>query len=178
MDAQRLIEALLFWKGEPLSRENIARSLTLEQSQVDEGLAGLHTSLEGRGLALMEVNDEVALVTAPQASELIERLTKEELSKDLGKAGLEALSVILYQGPIGKSDIDYIRGVNSHYILRSLMIRGLVERLPDLSDQRSYRYRATPELLAHLGVTHLDQLPEYERLRSEIDAFRAVEVKE
>ena len=126
----------------------------------------------------MEVNDEVALVTAPQASELIERLTKEELSKDLGKAGLEALSVILYQGPIGKSDIDYIRGVNSHYILRSLMVRGLVERLPDPSDQRSYRYRATPELLAHLGVSNREQLPEYERLRSEIDAFRATEVKE
>ncbi len=177
MDTQRLIEALLFWKGEPLARATIARSLNVDPAQVDEALTGLRTSLEGRGLALMEVNDEVALVTAPEASDLIERLTKEELSKDLGKAGLEALSVILYQGPIGKSDIDYIRGVNSHYILRSLMVRGLVERLPDPTDQRSYHYRATAELLAHLGVTSIEKLPEYERLRAEIDAFRATEVQ-
>lgn len=177
MDVERLIEALLFWRGEPLTRSIIERSLNIDASQVDSALSQLRNSLSGRGLALMEVNDQVALVTAPEASGFIEKLTKEELSKDLGKAGLEALSLILYQGPIGKSDIDYIRGVNSHYILRALMVRGLIERVPDSNDQRSYMYRATPELLAHLGVTQQEQVPEYERLRAEIDAFRATEVK-
>jgi len=176
MDTERLIEALLFWKGEPIARSLIARSLNTDVSAIDTALSSLRESLAGRGLALMEVNDEVALVTTPEAGELIERLTKEELSKDLGKAGLEALSVILYQGPITKSDIDYIRGVNSHYILRSLMVRGLVERVPDPVDQRSYRYRATAELLAHLGVTTIEKLPEYERLRAEIDNFRTADV--
>jgi len=176
MDTARLIEALLFWKAEPLTRDTIARSLNVDLSQVDEAINQLRTTLANRGVVLMEVNDKISLVTAPEVSELIERLTKEELSKDLGKAGLEALSVILYQGPIGKSDIDYIRGVNSHHILRSLMVRGLVERLPDSSDQRSYMYQATPELFAHLGISTKEQLPEYEHLRAEIDKFRLTAV--
>ena len=60
------------------------------------------------------------LGTSAEASTLIEKLTKEELNRDLGKASLETLSIIMYQGPIKRSQIDYIRGVNSTFILQKL----------------------------------------------------------
>ena len=68
------------------------------------------------------------LGTAPQMSATVETLTKEELMKDLGKAGLETISIILYKGPISRAEIDYIRGVQSNFILRNLLVRGLIEK--------------------------------------------------
>ncbi|HEY4498607.1 MAG TPA: SMC-Scp complex subunit ScpB, partial [Candidatus Paceibacterota bacterium] len=116
--------------------------------------------------------DEVMLGTAPELSELIQTLTKEELSKDLGKAGLETLSIILYFGPITRSEIDYIRGVNSTFVLRTLLIRGLIERVQNKADQRSFLYKPTFELLSHLGIKDIQHLPEYKVARNELEAFR------
>jgi len=92
-------------------------------------LKNLETSLSDRGIVLVTKEDEVTLGTAKDTSELIEKLTKDELVRDLGKAGLETLSIIIYQGPISRAEIDYIRGVQSNFILRNLMIRGLVEKI-------------------------------------------------
>ena len=56
---------------------------------------------------------------------------KEELTEDLTPASLETLSIVAYLGPISRVRIEYLRGVNSSVILRSLMIRGLIERFAD-----------------------------------------------
>lgn len=172
MKAEAMIEALLFWRAEPISFTELGQALSLDEGSLRTALDTLAGSLMDRGLRLLELNGEVSLVTAPEASELIERMTRDELSKDLGKASLETLSVVLYQGPVGKAEIDYIRGVNSHHSLRSLMVRGLIERVSHPHDQRSFLYRATSDLLAHLGITHLEELPEYAQLRSEIATLR------
>jgi segregation and condensation protein B len=111
------------------------------------------------------------LGTAPEASALIEQLTREELSKDLGKAGLETLSIIVYKSPITRADLDYIRGVNSSFILRNLQIRGLVEKITNPADARSFLYRPTFELLQHLGVTRVEDLPEYGTLVDQLTAL-------
>ncbi|MEI6058018.1 MAG: SMC-Scp complex subunit ScpB, partial [bacterium] len=111
LDAQ--IEAVLFWKAEPVSVKKLVSILEKTEAEVREGIVTLKSSLENRGLTLIELEDEVTLGTSKDLSGLIEKLTKEELMKDLGKAGLETLSIILYQGPILRSEIDYIRGVNS-----------------------------------------------------------------
>ena len=102
---------------------------------------------------------------------MIEELCKEELSRDLGKAGLETLSIVLYRGPITRSGIDYIRGVNSTFILRNLLIRGLVEKIPNPNDQRSFLYRATFDLLSHLGIPRVEDLPEYGNTNESIEKF-------
>jgi segregation and condensation protein B len=98
-------------------------------------------------------------------------LTKEELTRDLGKAGLETLSIILYQGPISRANIDYIRGVNSQFIVRNLLIRGLIDRVENPKDARSYIYKTTIDLLSHLGISKIEELPEYEQVRKDIDSY-------
>jgi segregation and condensation protein B len=96
----------------------------------------------------------------------------------LGKAGLETLAIILYQGPISRADIDYIRGVNSQFIVRNLLIRGLIERVDNPTDARSFLYKTTLDLLSHLGISKIQDLPEYDQVRRDIDGFRQVKAAE
>lgn len=166
------IEAILFWKAEPMAVKKLASILNTDVTSIKKSLLVLEEKLQGRGVTLIQTEDEVTLGTAKEFSGLIEQLTKEELSRDLGKAGLETLSIILYQGPTSRADIDYIRGVNSQFILRTLLIRGLVERVENPKDARSFLYKPTLDLLAHLGVSKIDELPEIKRVQADIEAFK------
>src|SRR5581483_8958425 len=97
MPLEHKLEALLFWKGEPMTVKKIQTALDCSKEELDAALAALEVNLATRGLRLMKNNDEIELRTAPEASAFIEKLTKEELMRDLGKAGLETLSIILYK---------------------------------------------------------------------------------
>ncbi len=166
------IEAVLFYKAEPLSVKRLAQILKKDEKEIKNALTELREELKGRGLTLVEWEDEVTLGTSKEVSALIETLTKEELVKDLGKAGLETLSIILYQGPLSRAEIDYIRGVNSNFILRNLLIRGLIERVDNPKDQRSFLYKPTLELISHLGLSKITDLPDYDAVRSDIENFK------
>ena len=163
------IEAILFWKGEPQSIKKLAASLGKKEEEIVAGLEVLKEKIKDRGVELIFKDDEVMLGTASKLSHIIERLTKEELVRDLGKAGLETISIIAYKGPISRAEIDYIRGVQSTFILRNLQIRGLVERIDNEKDHRSFLYRPTFELLQFLGVSKIEDLPEYEKVKAEFD---------
>lgn len=172
MNLDSKLEALLFWKGEPMAEKKIAAALGCTTEQLAEASAALEANLATRGLRLMRHEGELELRTAPEASDFITALTKEELMRDLGKAGLETLSIILYKGPIKRSEIDYIRGVNSSFIVRNLLVRGLVERIAEKdTDKRGFLYAPTLDLLAHLGVSKREDLPDYEKTRAELDNF-------
>lgn len=162
MTLESRIEAVLFWKAEPLTVKKLAEILDEDEEEVSSALKDLEKNLEGRGVSLISWENEYTLTTAPGVSALIESLTKEELVKDLGKAGLETLSIILYKGPVTRADIDYIRGVNSAFILRNLSIRGLVVKENNV-------YRPTVELLAHLGIKSISDLPNISEIKLEIE---------
>ncbi len=175
MNLEAKLEAFLFWKGEPVSLKKVQTTLECTDAELSAAIAALETSLASRGLRVMRSGDELELRTAPELSPLIEKLTKDELMRDLGKAGLETLSIILYKGPVKRSEIDYIRGVNSSFIIRNLLVRGLIERLTDKDSAggqgRGYSYKATIDLLAHLGVAKIEDLPEFAKVKAELEAF-------
>lgn len=173
MELEQSIEAVLFFKGEPVPIKRLAQILNKNESEINAALVKLEANLASRGIVLMrkgEDEGEVMLATNREVSNLIESLIKEELHKDLGRAGLETLTLILYLGPVSRSEVDYIRGVNSTFILRNLLIRGLVERIENLKDKRSFLYQGTFELLSYLGVKSISELPEYETVKAEIEA--------
>lgn len=161
MKTEALIEAILFWRTEPMSIAELIRAVGQSEGDVRDGLVALEKSLENRGVQLIYKDDKVVLGSHPEASKVIEILAREEMSRDLGRASLETLTVVLYQGPVSRARIDYLRGVNSSFILRHLMIRGLVERIPNPEDARSFLYRPTFELLQNLGVRRIEDLPDY-----------------
>lgn len=164
------IEAILFFKGEPVKIGFLTQALKESEQDIYAGLDMLETELMGRGIQLIRNGDEVTLGTTRVMGALIEGLIKEELSKDLGKAGLETLAIVLYRGPVARSEVNYIRGVNSNYILRSLLVRGLIEK-DESSSARSTVYRPTFELLSYLGVSKVEDLPEYENSRIAVETF-------
>jgi segregation and condensation protein B len=163
------IEALLFFRAEPVAVSLLSEVLGVSPDEIREALSLLQEKLFGRGIVPIFKDDEVTLGTAPEMSEVIEKITKEDLSRDLGKAALETLTIVLYKGPIARSEIDFIRGVNSNFILRSLQTRGLVERVTGQNDERAFLYRPTFELLSHLGINRIDDLPEYGEFRTKAE---------
>lgn len=168
------LEALLFWKGEPMPKKKIEAALACSKDELEAALTSLEAALSARGIRLMREGDDVELRTSPETSDMIVKLAKEELVRDLGKAGLETLAIILYKGPIKRSEIDYIRGVNSSFIVRNLLIRGLIDRVTEKEGNgRGYSYKPTIDLLAHLGVAKLEELPDFAKVKAEMEAFAA-----
>ncbi len=156
------IEAVLFYHGESMSQKELARLLVVKPSEIKSALAELKTDLNERGIILISKDDEVMLGTHPEAGPIIETMVKEELNKSLSGGALETLAIILYGSPVTRTKIDYLRGVNSSFILRQLQIRGLIERDIDPADSRRFLYRPTFALLGHLGLTETSELPDYE----------------
>ena len=140
MNLEQKIEAILFFKGEPISRKKLSEFLDVGQIETNESIEKLKENLNGRGVVLQEKENDIVLGTSPELSDLIERLQKEELNKELSKASLETLSIVLYKNGVTRSLIDYIRGVNSSFTLRALSIRGLIEKSIDQEDSRRYIY--------------------------------------
>lgn len=169
MDLEKKIEALLFWKGESMKRKKLAEIFKVKEGEVSLALEELKKAHEGKGVVFMEKDDEVALGTAPELSGFFEDLQKEEMNRELSKASLETLSIILYKNGASRAEIDYIRGVNSSFILRALSVRGLVEKIADPNDSRRYLYRPSFELLSFMGIKSVEELPEYAEVHNSIN---------
>ncbi|MFA6430113.1 MAG: SMC-Scp complex subunit ScpB [Candidatus Paceibacterota bacterium] len=173
---EKQIEAVLFWKGEPVTIKKLTQIFSKTEEEISVALNSLETKISDRGIIIVRKEDEVTLGTSKDASEIIERLTKEELVKDLGKAGLETLSIIIYQGPISRAEVDYIRGVQSTFILRNLMIRGLIEKVTNPKDQRSFLYKPSFELLSYMGISKIEDMPEFAEAKKAIEDFKNAEL--
>ncbi len=178
MTLERDIEAVLFYKAEPMRVADLAAFFSAPENEVQAALTQLRERLIIGATRLIEIGGEVQLVSAPEVAAVIERLRADELSREIGKAGAETLAIVLYRGPVTRAAVDHIRGVNSAFILRNLTARGLVIRVPHKTLARSFSYEATPELLAHLGVTRKEELPDYAAIMGEIDAFEQVHTTE
>lgn len=165
------IEAILFFRNEPVSYKELGKILEKNVSEIKAALATLSEDCLERGIVIVDNGESVALGTHPETSSLIERMQKEELDRDLGRAGLETLSIVLYKGPVSRREIDYIRGVNSGFILRNLLIRGLIERTGSREGERSFSYKPTLELLRYLGVSKVEELPEYSTAFAKLEEF-------
>lgn len=168
MNLEQKLEAILFFKGESISIKKLSSILEISEEEIKEAIRNLKNNLENRGIVLLEKENEISLGTNPEISTLIENLQKEELNKELSKSSLETLSIILYKNGVSRSEIDYIRGVNSSFILRALSVRGLIEKSLDPKDTRKIIYKPSFELLSFMGVKNVEELPDYEKVNTSI----------
>ncbi len=169
---EQKLEAILFYKNEPVEIKKLAGILSVSPEEVRAGLDNLQKSLEGRGVCLILTDSEASLSTAAQMTTLVEQIAKDEMSKEIGKAGLETLAIILYNNGATRKDIDYIRGVNSTFILRNLSIRGLIDKIENPKDTRSFLYKPSINLLAHMGMTKIEELPQFAEFKDKINELR------
>jgi segregation and condensation protein B len=163
------IEALLFFKAEPVTFKKLIDILDCSREELLESITNLKNNLKNRGIVLIEKDEEIMLGVSSVYSDMIDKIQKEELNRDLSKASLETLSIILYKNGASRQEIDFIRGVNSSFTLRALLVRGLIEKTSSNEDNRRYIYKPTFELLSFMGVPNIESLPGWEDLSKGIE---------
>ena len=161
------IETLLFIAQRPLTIKKIAELIKSTPHDVKEALEPLSADYAGgaRGIVLILHNESAEFATSPENAPIVKEYTNDESSGELTRAGLETLTIIAYRGPMTKSAIEQIRGVNCTIVLRNLAIRGYIEAM---GDERSEKmYSASFDFLRHLGIASVSDLPDYALLHSD-----------
>ena len=160
-DLDVLYEALLFIAERPLTTAELAELGGVPSLHAEATLSGLAETLaeDRRGLRLQRMDDTWQLVTAPEVgARLAAHAARQEAR--LTPAALEALAVVAYRQPVTRADIDRLRGVDSDYVLRSLMHRRLVVEVGRRdAPGRPILYGTTFTFLERFGLTSLDNLP-------------------
>ncbi len=167
-ETKKYIESILLFKGQPISYKEIAKLLEVDQSIISQIVEELSGEYKEKGIAISYNSTECELVTDSTTADIISKLQKQELENELSNASLETLSIILYMGPIARSMIDFIRGVNSQFTLRSLLVRGLIEKD---SESKIPQYKVTLDTIKFLGLNKLDELPNYKEMKHELAQF-------
>ncbi|KKT19621.1 MAG: Segregation and condensation protein B [Parcubacteria group bacterium GW2011_GWB1_43_8] len=165
------LESILFLKGEPVNVSWLVKTLDKKEEEINISLEQLSKRLENRGVKLVRNGNEVVLATAPESAEILKSIVKSEFDLELSKASLETLSIILYKNTASRAEIDYIRGVNSSFILRNLLVRGLIEIEAKRGEDRNYVYKPSLNLLEHLGVKSLEELPDFASVSAKLKDF-------
>jgi len=161
-----------------LSLKKIAKFLEIKETEVPSLVQYLKEKMdsdEACGLTLLSQDNNVQMATKPDFQSIGKRLVTDEFREELSPASLETLSIVAYLGPIPRSKIDYLRGVNSSFTLRGLLMRGLIDRNPEAEHGNQYYYRASFDFLKHMGLENTEKLPEYEKYRALLQNFEGQE---
>ena len=164
----KLLEAALFASARTIPIEELAAldpdaSPAALQAALDE--VREHYDVEGHGVELVEIGEGWQILTRAEYTEAIERAQLAARPQRLSAAALESLAIIAYRQPIGRAEIEEIRGVAVGGVLKSLHERGLIDvvgRGEGLG--RPLLYGTTPQFLEQFALRHLDELPRADEL--------------
>ncbi len=162
------ILSILFVAGKPVSISELEKTLDLDPETIKDAIASIVSENHSNGIILLANNDKLQLSTNPDNSQAVKKFLSLELREKLSDAALETLAVIAYRQPVSKAEIENIRGVNSQYTIRHLLIRGLIEKVGSQTDRRVQHYKTTLEFMQHLGLKDMKDLPDFEELTKNI----------
>ena len=168
MNPAQVVEAVLFASDAPLKAEEIARAdESLDEDLIEDAIGELNAaySESERAFEIRELGEGFQLLTRPEFAPYLERFDTVPRPSRVSGPALETLAIIAYRQPIGRIEIEYIRGVSSAGVIRTLTDRGLVDvvaRGEGLG--RPLLYGTTNLFLEHFGFRSLDDLPRPEEL--------------
>lgn len=168
MNAAQIVEAVLFASDAPLNAEEIARADdSLDEDRVEEAVRTLRDEYAeaDRAFQIEELGEGYQILTRPELAPYLERFDTVPRPSRLSGPALETLAIIAYRQPIGRIEVEYIRGVGSSGVIRTLQDRGLVEvvgREEGLG--RPLLYGTTSRFLDHFGFRSMEDLPRPEEL--------------
>jgi segregation and condensation protein B len=172
MDQAKLVSqimSVLFASSKPVSISELQETLELDAQAIKDAVADLVRQNKNAGIIVLALNDKLQLASNPDNSAQVKKFLALELREKLTDAALETLAIVVYKQPVSKAEIENIRGVNSQYILRQLLIRGLIEKTASQTDKRMQLYKPTLELMQHLGIKTIEDLPDFEELTKSIE---------
>lgn len=161
-----IIEGLLFVSGEDgLTLSELIEILDADKDEVKETLQELYNDYESetRGIRLEFLGNHYKLTTKQEHKDYYKKLVNEEENSILSQSALETLAIIAYNEPITRIDVDEIRGVNSSYVIRKLLLKGLIEEVGrSEAAGRPKLYGVTSRFLDYFGLGTIDELPKIE----------------
>lgn len=164
----KLLEAALFSSSRPLGLEELRRvNPDAPEAEVRAALVVLRLRYDegGHGVELAELADGFQILTRPELADALAQAALVDRPRRLSTAAMETLAIIAYRQPVGRAEIEEIRGVASDGVLRLLVERGLVDvvgRGDGLG--RPLLYGTTSLFLELLGLTGVSQLPRLDEL--------------
>ncbi|MBQ8164617.1 MAG: SMC-Scp complex subunit ScpB [Clostridia bacterium] len=164
---ESIAEALIFASGAPVKIESIAIALKTDKKKataVMEKLMQRYVARNG-GIMLRKMDKSYAFCSNPALHDEIRDYFEKPSTSGLSRAAMETLSIIAYNQPVTRGNIEFIRGVNSDGVLVRLIERGLVEESGRLdAPGRPMLYKTTIKFLQSLGMESLSELPELEKI--------------
>ncbi len=164
----KLLEAALFASARPIPTDELA-GLEPEASRaaIAAALDELqeHYDVDGHGVELMEIGGGWQILTRAEYTEAIERAQLASRPARLSAAALETLALIAYRQPLGRAEIEEIRGVSVGSVLKTLHERGLIDVVGRGEGMgRPLHYGTTPIFLEYFALRHLEELPRSDEL--------------
>jgi segregation and condensation protein B len=182
MSPEQIVEATLFASQAPLTPREIARAdESLDVGSVRIALDGLRERYEGDGRAFQvyQLGDGYQILTRPEFAPYLERFDSVPRPSSLSRAALETLSIVAYRQPLGRIELEEIRGVASTSVLRTLQdweLIAVVGRGEGLG--RPLLYGTTKHFLDHFALQSLSDLPRAQDLPISLARPAADEVAE
>ena len=162
-----IVEGLLFLSGEDgLTIDEIVSITEKSEEEIKSIIKQLYNDYESndRGIQVEYLGDHFKLTTKKEHKEYYKKLALDNESSTLSQSALETLAIIAYNAPLTRIDVDNIRGVNSSFIVRKLLLRGLIEEVGrSESPGRPRLYNITPRFLDYFGLGSIDELPKLEQ---------------
>lgn len=163
MNYKAIIEGLLFVSGdEGLSLKELCDITEKTKEEVSVLIKELYNDYESieKGIHIEFLGNKFKLTTKKEHKEFYKKLIKEEQNSILSQSSLETLAIIAYNGPITRIEIDEIRGVNSSYIIRKLLLKGLIEAVGKSEIAgKPIIYNITTRFLDYFGLGSIEELP-------------------
>jgi segregation and condensation protein B len=156
------LEAILLVADEPVPVVVLAQVLERPRNEVTSVLHDLAEEYknQGRGFDLREIAGGWRFYTREDCAPLVERFVSDGQEVRLTQAALETLAVVAYRQPVSRARVSAVRGVNCDSVMRTLVLRGLVEETGTDQETGAILYRTTGYFLERLGLAGLEDLPE------------------
>ena len=163
MNIKAIVEGLLFVSGdEGLTLDEVCNLTEESKDKITNIIKELYNDYENdeRGIHIEFLGKKFKLTTKSEHKDYYKKLIKEEENSILSQSSLETLAIIAYNAPITRATIDEIRGVNSSYIIRKLLLKGLIEEVgrSELASKPK-SYNITTKFLDYFGLGSIDELP-------------------
>lgn len=158
------LESLLLLATKPMKKKELLKATAASEEVYASAVAGLKDryNREGSGMNIIDHDEALQFVTSAENTQLVEKVYQSEMTGELTKPALETLTIVAYRGPINKPELELIRGINCSLILRNLAMRGLIDE--QVGEDGIPRYSVHPEFLQYLGLTSVQDLPNYQEL--------------
>jgi segregation and condensation protein B len=170
------LEALLLVVDAPATEDSLATALDVPVSRVGAALRQMAADYtdQGRGIDLRKMGEGWRFFTRDRYAPYVEKLLLDGQRARLTRAALETLAVIAYRQPVTRARIAAVRGVNVDGVIRTLVLRGLIEETGTDAETGGLLYRTTELFLERLGLSSLEDLPAIAPLLPEVDAIEDV----